>query len=1238
MQNGPTRIQLDWHTVSNSVRVSTRVLTRLATLLLVFAVACDDSSNSSTSSSGGSGTDTAGDSGGSGGSAGTEGDSEGTDDSGADTDDGSPDTTPPNAPPSLYLETEGETSLRARWPAVSDDRTALSDIVYQVFVSETEGGQDLTMAPQGVTEPGATDFQIRDLTPGREYFAVVRAVDEAGNVSDPSPEGSAATIDSSPPSFGGIEDLQPQPDGSLVASWSDATDTGTDAANMRYQVFVSDESGAHDFNSPRMTTGPGAVAATITGLDEYTEYFVTVRAMDESDNLDSNLAERSARTADVSAPTFGGVREMAAAGAAIQLQWDPATDNVDDPSQIRYGIYVATTPNGHDFSSMPYAYTLRGATNYTLTNLMLLTDYYVVVRAEDTAGNIDQNTNERSATTGSSADAGAPTFGGLVLIEARNATTLYVAWDPATDDATSEENLVYDIYVAQELGTQNFMVPTLSTEPGATNSLINGLVPETTYYVVVRARDLAGNQDENTIQGIATTLSDVTAPNFDGILTATPISATEILLDWSAATDDVDGENLIRYRIFYSEESGMQDFTEPNAFSGRGVTTHTVVGLEPETTLYFVVRAEDMVGNVETNTVEVSATTPADTTPPTFGGIVSLTAESESSMRATWAAASDDASLPENIFYRVYVATSSNGQDFGNPTIETDVGITEALIEGLDDGAEYFVVVRAIDEYLNEDTNTVELSEFTLSDMEPPTFGGALNVSDAGETNLTVNWNPATDNVTDHAQMRYEVCMTQSDGGCNGGGWAANQGTVTGGTSLVINGLTADQDYYFRVRARDERDNIESNTVQVSGVTTEDFTAPTFAGATSAVTQDATTIRLSWTAATDAVSAQNQIVYDIYRATSNGGQNYASATYVTSAGATQYDAGNLAPETQYWFVVRARDLANNRDSNTVQVTDTTDADNTPPVGGAVSSVSSTGCTSARVYYNSATDNAAGSITYYACVASTAGGCDGGSWHVDGSRTGGSYIDVSGLSPGYIEARVRAEDAAGNLNTNTGTASTTLSDNGAPYWSGSAGFNATTQHVDGQAGQVYLSWNAATDACTTDSTIQYEICRSGAGTNCASSWLSMFSSGTSESITVNSSSSGYPLSSNTSYTFYLRARDTSGNRSTRQLDSATTGYSYTDHIAIIFNGAGSGGGCIDCHGWNYAGTVDVSAGCAGGYWYIRGNNAGNSYLYQRMLGTNVGGTCGTSRMPGTGVYNGTYENNMLQWINDGAPNN
>jgi hypothetical protein len=109
-------------------------------------------------------------------------------------------------------------------------------------------------------------------------------------------------------------------------------------------------------------------------------------------------------------------------------------------------------------------------------------------------------------------------------------------------------------------------------------------------------------------------------------------------------------------------------------------------------------------------------------------------------------------------------------------------------------------------------------------DKTPPTFGGLQQAfactpgpQQPGQTTpYTLSWQPAGDNNTPSAQIRYDVYFASTPG-------AENFSTPTwttppGATSYRTPGLPSHGSSYFVVRARDSAGNRDHNTVEKQGI------------------------------------------------------------------------------------------------------------------------------------------------------------------------------------------------------------------------------------------------------------------------------------------------------------------------------------------------------------------------------------------------------------------------------------
>ena len=103
-----------------------------------------------------------------------------------------------------------------------------------------------------------------------------------------------------------------------------------------------------------------------------------------------------------------------------------------------------------------------------------------------------------------------------------------------------------------------------------------------------------------------------------------------------------------------------------------------------------------------------------------------------------------------------------------------------------------------------------------------------------------------------------------------------------------------------------------------------DLTPPDFAGVQGAFActpgpqrpGQTTPYTLSWQAASDNLTPASEIVYDIYYATTAGGEDFTHPTWTTLPGATAFRTPGLPSHGDAYFIVRARDAAGNEDTNT----------------------------------------------------------------------------------------------------------------------------------------------------------------------------------------------------------------------------------------------------------------------------------------------------------------------------------
>lgn len=427
----------------------------------------------------------------------------------------------------------------------------------------------------------------------------------------------------------------------------------------------------------------------------------------------AKLEEISEDFVDATPPAFSGASTIARpTTTSVKVTWNGATDDVTPAAEILYDLYLAKTSGGQKFEE-PSATSFPGASSYTFDKLLPTSHYFVVVRARDATGNRDGNAQQVSTAV---EDRVAPVFKGARVVERPEPATVAVKWDPATDEITEEEKIVYDVYAGVEKDKINLSAPVATSEPGATGYVFKDADPEKDYYIIVRARDELGNRDDN-LKIVATSQTDVTPPVFSGVGALEALPSGGLRVTWAAAKDNVTPAKQILYDIFLQTTANAQNFAAPHAISGPGELSTDLTDASADEYYYVVVRARDLAGNRDGNTREISNYT-EDEEAPTFEGVVAAREVSEGMISIRWDAAEDNRTKAENLVYDVYVSGVSSRQNFDDePVATSSPGSSRHLLQITREPLPvYYIVVRARDEAGLRDANVREIG------VPSPTF------------------------------------------------------------------------------------------------------------------------------------------------------------------------------------------------------------------------------------------------------------------------------------------------------------------------------------------------------------------------------------------------------------------------------------------------------------------------------------------------------------------------------------
>jgi fibronectin type 3 domain-containing protein len=910
-----------------------------------------------------------------------------------------PDTQPPTAPGTPVTTVVSSSQITVTWPAATDD------VGVAGYLVERCAGIGCASFAQ-IAAPSITTINDTGLIPSTSYSYRVRATDAAGNLSPYSAATSAVTQpDAQPPTAPGVLVSTVVSSTQVSFSWLAATD---DIGVTAYFIERCAGVGCSTF----VQIGTSATTSfTDAGLAVATTYRYRVRATDAAGNLGPYSNVLGATTPDTQPPTAPGMPVLAVVSTGqINLSWPAATDDVGVTS------YFVERCGGASCGAFSKIGT-TAATTFNDTGLSPSTNYSYRVRATDAAGNLSPYSTTATAVT--QADTQAPTAPGTPVLTVVSGSRISLTWAPATDDVG-----VTGYLLERCTGAACITFAQIATQ--ATTSFTDaGLTDATTYSYRVRATDAAGNLSPYSTAVSAST-PDTEPPTAPGTPVLAVASDVQINLIWPAATDNA---SVTGYLIERCAGANCGTFAQ--------VATSVTTGfndtpLSPSTVYSYRVRATDAASNLSPYSMSVSASTLADTQPPTTPGTVVLAVVSSSKISLSWPAATDDVGVASYLIERCTGADCSSFAQVGAPATTT-FNDTSLLAS-----TSYSYRLRATDAAGNISPYSTTATAVTLPDTQPPTAPSGLVLSVASSSQIKLAWTAATD---DFAVTGYIVER------CAGVGCTAFApiGTPTT-TSFGDTGLAPAVTYSYRVRATDAAGNLGPYSPVASG-TTPDTQPPTAPGTPITTVVSDIQISVTWPAATDDVGVSG---YLVERCAGAGCTTFAQVGAIP--GAAFNDTG-LAPVTSYTYRVRATDAAGNLGPYSSTATAVTQADTQPPTapGTMVLSVVSSG--QINLTWPAATDDVG--VTGYLVERCAGNPCD--SFTQIGTPTTLGYNDVA-LAPVTIYSyRVRATDATGNLGPYSAIATaTTLPDTTPPTVPGRPVPTVVS------ATEIDLTWPTATD--------------------------------------------------------------------------------------------------------------------------------------------------------------------------------
>ncbi len=674
----------------------------------------------------------------------------------------------------------------------------------------------------------------------------MRAYNAAGN-SDYSNEASATTPEPPPPS---APTLKSPASGSTVPTLTPRLEWNASSGAIDYGLQLATTSSFTTLlvNETGITDLYYDIAAGTLNWNTYYYWRVNARNSYGTSSWSSYRYFKTAVGPPPNAPS--NLVATPISSSQINLTWQ---DNSSDET----GFKIERKTGSGSYSQI--ATVGANVASYSNTYLSAGTTYYYRVRAYNAAGNSDYS-NEASATTLPPPPPAptAPTLKSPASGSTVPTLTPRLEWN-ASSGATN-----YGLQVA----TTSSFTTLLVNETGITNlyyDIAPGILNWNTYYYWrVNARNSYGTSSWSSYRYFKTAVGP--PPNAPSNLVATPISSSQINLNWQDNSSDETGFKIER-------KTGSGSYSQI-ATVGAGVTSYSNTYLSAGTTYYYRVRAYNAAGNSDYSN-EASATTlpppPPPPTAPTLKSPASGSTVPTLTPRLEWNGSSGAAN------YGLQVATTSS---FTTLLVD-QTGITDLYYDiapgTLNWNTYYYWRVNARNSYGTSSWSSYRY--FKTAVGPPPNAPSNLEATPISSSQINLTWQ---DNSSDETGFKIERKT--------GSGSYSQIATVGAGITSYSNAyLSAGTTYYYRVRAY--KGTLNSDYCEEASATTlpPPPSVPTLKSPASGSTVPTSTPRLEWNASSGAVS------YGVQVSTSSRFTN----SLVNESGITDLYC-DIAPATLNW--------------------------------------------------------------------------------------------------------------------------------------------------------------------------------------------------------------------------------------------------------------------------------------------------------------------------------------------------
>ncbi|MDD9951354.1 MAG: IPT/TIG domain-containing protein [Zetaproteobacteria bacterium] len=449
----------------------------------------------------------------------------------------------------------------------------------------------LKRLPASSFAAGAAEYVVSGLTPRTVYHFCLKAVDEAGNISDTTSSFKRNTLDITAPSFDGLQTIKfDRESGKVQLSWNEVTDTDLDGFKLKLWIGNPDSTAVANVVLPvskdhKASYEFGRDAFSFASLDQV---YALLQACDDAHTLTNGtqncttLADDSALSVtldDIEPPSgFLGVGAATSftqpAQGSVGVTWIAPSDWTD---YAGFKVYAVNSQDESltflkDCFCVSQNCLANPKTSCVVDGLSAYREYRFHVKAYDADGNHTTLSVADSSTSVRVNDATSPAFAVALQLTFEEGKSK-LAWSAATDDQyVEDEDTTFITYTLYRKQSADFTSLTDPSSDGAHEVIYTGkalahedglnLVSGVTYYYALCAQDMSSN---------STCLSSSKSVKVPDLIPPTISAFTSDRVDnddktwklqWTVSDNDTSTSQLVvQVKALYSTSAVASDFS-----------------------------------------------------------------------------------------------------------------------------------------------------------------------------------------------------------------------------------------------------------------------------------------------------------------------------------------------------------------------------------------------------------------------------------------------------------------------------------------------------------------------------------------------------------------------------------------------------------------------------------------------------------------------------------------------------